>query len=371
MVTMAENRARLALHLCPGLGRKGFIELVQRAGSAEAVIASGKTQWQAWGLTSQVQQGLQNLLWQQVDVQLEWQMRQPDQHHLLWWDMADYPKQLAHIDDFPPLLWVRGSLAVLAEPQVAIVGSRNATTGGNKIAFDFAQGLATSGVAITSGLAGGIDAAAHAGALAAEDGQTIAVVGTGVDLVYPARNKLLAEAILNKGAIVSEFPLGSRANTWHFPQRNRIISGIALGVLVVEAADASGSLITARLALEQGKEVFAIPGSIHNPLSKGCHSLIKKGQAKLTETVQDVLTELAPQLHAYLQAESPRNDAAPVALSEAAAKLLAQIPYDPIHADNLIQQLQIHAADFASLLMELEISDSVEIYGGNKVARIR
>ena len=365
MINEQENRARLAVYLSKGIGRKAFLQLMSMAESALSVTGASGSQQRAWGLPSGWQAN-----WQKADQQLEWLARSPEQHRLLWWDEVDYPRQLQQIDDLPPVLWARGDTSLLVAPQIALVGSRNATTGGHKIAMEFAQGLAESGLCVTSGLAGGIDAAAHMGALAAHQGQTIAVVGTGVDLVYPARNKRLAESIVASGLMLSEFPLGSRAEHWHFPQRNRIISGLSLGVLVVEAAEASGSLITAGLALDQGREVFAIPGSIHNPLAKGCHALIKKGQAKLTETVQDILTELAPQLRRFVQS-SGQTESDFSALSPSAAALLKQIPYDPISADELLLNCQLSASEFASLLMELEISDSVENYGGNKIARIR
>ncbi len=365
MISEPENRARLAVYLSRGVGRKAFLQVMSVAGSAELVVTASRSQQISWGLPSDWQAN-----WSQADQQLEWVARSPQQHRLLWWDDVDYPPLLARIDDLPPVLWARGDGSLLSAPQVALVGSRNATSGGHKIAMEFAQGLAESGLCVTSGLAGGIDAAAHTGALAAHQGQTIAVVGTGVDLVYPARNRALAESIVASGLMLSEFPLGARAEHWHFPQRNRIISGLSLGVLVVEAAEASGSLITAGLALEQGREVFAIPGSIHNPLAKGCHALIKKGQAKLTETVQDMLSELAPQLRRYVQPASP-SDTDFAHLSPTALALLKQIPYDPISADELMVNCQLSASEFASLLMELEISDSVENYGGNKIARIR
>ena len=365
MINEAENRARLAVYLSQGIGRKAFLQLMSVAESAQTLVSASGSQQRAWGLPSGWQAN-----WSQADQQLAWLARAPEQHRLLWWDDGLYPRQLLQIDDYPPVLWARGEASLLSAPQMALVGSRNATTGGHKIALDFAQGFAESGLCVTSGLAGGIDAAAHMGALAAHMGQTIAVVGTGVDLVYPARNKALAESIVASGLMLSEFPLGARAEHWHFPQRNRIISGLSLGVLVVEAAEASGSLITARLALDQGREVFAIPGSIHNPLAKGCHALIKKGQAKLTETVQDVLSELAPQLRRFVQS-SQTAEADFSGLSPTAVALLKQIPYDPISADELMVNCQLSASEFASLLMELEISDSVENYGGNKIARIR
>lgn len=369
MLTETEIRARLALYLGRALGRKGFVQLLSLAGSAEAILAASAVQRQQWGIAHDLAKDWQ-ADWEQADRQLEWIARKPTQHRLLWWDESDYPQTLRQIDDYPPLLWCRGDISQLTMPQLAMVGSRHATAGGLKTAQAFAHELSESGLCVVSGLAGGIDAAAHAGALSARQGSTLAVVGTGVDLVYPARNKPLAEKIVAQGLMISEFPLGTRASAWHFPQRNRIISGVSLGVLVVEAAEASGSLITARLALEQGREVFAIPGSIHNPLVKGCHALIKQGQAKLVETVHDILSELAPQLRRF--AHAPTTDTSmDQTLSVAAQALLMRIPFDPIDADTLLIDGQLSAAEFAALLMELEISDSVEIYGGNKIVRVR
>ena len=231
-------------------------------------------------------------------------------HALLTLDDPAYPPALLTMHDPPPLLYVRGALHWLHAPSLAIVGSRNATAQGVDDAERFARELAASGLAIVSGLALGIDAAAHSGALAA-GGCTVAVVGTGADLVYPAQHAALAREIIERGAIVSEWPLGTPAKPAHFPQRNRLIAGLSQGVLVVEAAQRSGSLITARLANEMGREVFAIPGSIHAPLSRGCHQLIKEG-AKLTESAQDVLDELCPALgrpSIAPQARQPRSEA--------------------------------------------------------------
>jgi DNA processing protein len=370
MIPVNEQRARLAILVGYALGRSLFAQLMQQTGSAQVILSAGREQWRAWGLNEKQQTALSDPSWQEADKQLTWQEKNPSTQHIIFWDSPTYPTRLSAIPDAPPVLWVRGDIKALNEPQIAIVGSRNASASGNKIAFEFAQEFAQSGMMVTSGLAGGIDAAAHAGALAAKDGQSIGVLGTGVDVMYPARNKPLAEQMLTRGAIVSEFPLGARAEAWHFPQRNRIISGLSLGILVVEAAENSGSLITARLALEQGREVFAIPGSIHNPLAKGCHQLIKRGQAKLSETVADVLSELSGQLRPFLT-EKTATSPPPDDLSDAAKMLLMQIPFEPMLGDDLIVKAKISAAECASLLLELEMSDSVEIYGGNKIARIR
>lgn len=211
-------------------------------------------------------------------------------HHLVTFLDPDYPQLLKEIPDPPLALFVIGDRCLLMSPQLAIVGSRNPSNLGRETAQQFAHYLANVGLTITSGLALGIDAAAHHGALAAK-GKTIAVCGTGLDTVYPAKHRDLAEHISQTGAIVSEFPLGTKPHPYNFPQRNRIISGLSVGTLVVEAAVRSGSLITAHAALEQGREVFAIPGSIHNPLAKGCHQLIRQG-AKLVETAHDILEDL-------------------------------------------------------------------------------
>jgi DNA processing protein len=370
MISVNEQRARLAILVSYALGRTLFAQLIQQTGSAQVILTAGREQWRAWGLNDKQQSALANPAYQAADKQLDWQAKSPMGHHLIFWDSPEYPARLSAIPDAPPVLWIRGDIAALRTPQIAIVGSRNASASGTKTAFDFAQAFAAAGMTVTSGLAGGIDAAAHAGALADATGQTIGILGTGVDVMYPARNKPLAEQMLSRGAIVSEFPLGSKAEAWHFPQRNRIISGLSVGILVVEAAENSGSLITARLALEQGRDVFAIPGSIHNPLAKGCHQLIKQGQAKLTETVADVLSELSGQLRPFL-AQKTTSTAEYDALSDAAKTLLQQIPYEPILLDDLINLAQISTADCSSRLLELELSDSVEIRGGGKIARIR
>lgn len=382
---MQENelRARLAVVAMPGIGRATFRALLAQAGSMQGVLAAGQGAWRGWGLTPEQQQALSSPDWALADRQLAWQQA-GEHHYVLTLGDAAFPTQLVDLPDAPVLLWVRGNLSCLGAPQVAVVGSRNATSGGLRIARDFAHDLAAAGLCVTSGLASGIDAAAHEGALSAAAASTLAVVGTGVDLVYPARNKALAEQMLAQGgAIVSEFALGTRAEPWHFPARNRIISGLSLGTLVVEAAEGSGSLITAQQALEQGREVFAIPGSIHNPLVKGCHALIRRGQAKLTETVADVLAELAPQLRSFVQMASAQEVAAvaspeeaglvgePAGVSQAALALWHQLPYDPVLADVVMQHSGLDAGSFAALLLELEMSDSVILYSGNRIARQR
>ena len=221
---------------------------------------------------------------------LQW--LEKDENHLLTLGDPHYPSVLLEIPDPPPILYAKGNLKCLDMPAISVVGSRNATVQGRKNAEEFANVLATEGFCIISGLALGIDAAAHLGALKSGQGKTIAVVGTGLDIVYPAKHLKLAHQIVAQGLIISEFPIGTPYKPENFPRRNRIISGLSLGCLVVEANIQSGSLMTARFAIEQGREVFAIPGSIHSPLSKGCHTLIKQG-AKLVDCIQDITNELA------------------------------------------------------------------------------
>ncbi|KEA62475.1 Rossmann fold nucleotide-binding protein Smf possibly involved in DNA uptake [Marinobacterium lacunae] len=279
---------------------------------------------------------------------------------LLTIDSPQYPDLLKQIHDPPILLWIHGDPDVLALPQLAVVGSRHASAGGVDHAYRFALDLAAGGLAITSGLARGIDAAAHKGALDAGR-PTLAVLGTGLDRCYPAAHRALAEAIVQGGgALVTEYPPGTAPVAHNFPRRNRIISGMSIGTLVVEAAPRSGSLITAREALEQGREVFALPGSIHNPLSKGCHSLIKQG-AKLAESSDDILSELGALLGCLaLPVSNPDDDRRPNDLQD---PLLEQIPFDPIAFDLLADRVDLPAAKLQQELMRLELEGYLELRG--------
>ncbi len=282
-----------------------------------------------------------------------------------------YPAQLAAIPGSPAALFIEGDPAQLSRPQVAIVGSRAATSAGRENAFEFAARLAAHGFAITSGLATGIDAAAHEGALAA-GGVTIAVCGTGLDRIYPAENRELAGRIAATGALVSEFPTGTPPHAHHFPRRNRLMSGLARGVLVVEAAARSGSLITARLAGEQGREVMAIPGSIHNPLARGCHRLIKDGAA-LVETVDDVLAALG--LFGAAGAANPAAETRNVAenpdgeLDSDAEMLLNALGFEPADLDRLVERTGLAAQSVISTLQLLELEGRVESQAGGRYSR--
>jgi len=279
-----------------------------------------------------------------------------------------YPRPLLQIADPPLLLYVKGDLEVLGRPALAIVGSRSATAQGITNAESFAQTLSDAGLAIVSGLALGIDAAAHRGGLAGR-ARSIAVVGTGLDIVYPARNRALAHELAENGALISEFPLGTPVRQGNFPRRNRLISGLSLGCLVVEAAVGSGSLITARSALEQGREVFAIPGSIHSPLARGCHALIKQG-AKLVESAQDVLEELRLPAGAATGGAPPPAPADGIA-SRLPAEFLAALGFDPFDPDTLAERAGMTAAQVAALMTQLEIEGVLAALPGGRFQRIR
>ena len=291
---------------------------------------------------------------------------QQESHHLVRRGDDAYPELLEGINAPPAQLYIIGDPEVLHLPALAIVGSRNPTAGGAQNAFDFARHLGASGFCIVSGLAQGIDAAAHRGALAAA-APTVAYLGHGIDRVYPAVNHELAREIARQGALVSEFPLGTAPNRTLFPQRNRLISGSSLGTLVVEAARRSGSLITARLAAEQGREVFAIPGSIHNPLSRGCHQLIRQG-AKLVEAADDIVSELAPLVGHLLQAlEAPAKEQPSGANPDNEYRVLLEaLGHDPVGSDELARRSGLTIDQVSSMLLILELEGKIEKLSGGR-----
>lgn len=303
-----------------------------------------------------------------LDASLDWLSRPACS--LLTWDDADYPGLLRQVQDAPLALFLRGDRDVLDLPHFAIVGSRNPTGQGAENARAFARELARAGLVICSGLATGIDAAAHAGALAG-GAPTTAVLGCGPEQIYPRANAALAEAIAADGLLVTEFAPGMAPKPENFPRRNRIISGLSLGVLVVEATRRSGSLITARLAGEQGREVFAIPGSIHNPMARGCHQLIRQG-AVLVETAADIYTEIAPR--AGLAPASPEAaEGAGEAVEEADgdyARLLDALGHDPANVDELAVRAGLTAAEVSSMMLILELNGTVESLPGGRYARM-
>ena len=301
-----------------------------------------------------------------VGAALEWLTE--DNHHLVAWGQDTYPEMLTQIPGPPLALFVNGNVDALQLPAIAVIGSRNPTQGGRRNAHEFSKHLATQGFAIVSGLAQGIDTAAHEGALDA-GGKTIAVLGTGIDRVYPAANRRLAHAVAENGALVSEYPLGAPPERWHFPERNRLISGLSLGTLVVEAARRSGSLITARLAAEQGREVFVLPGSIHNALARGCHELIRQG-AKLVETAGDILSELRP-LAGHMQeitAESATKESVTPEADDDYSELRRLLSHDPISIDDLEKKSGLTIDQLSSMLLILELHGEVESLSGGRYA---
>lgn len=316
------------------------------------------------GFSEKLVDALQTPPWQRVEEDLHW-LDQVDNFAFTLEDAA-YPDQLKEIADPPPVLFVKGRPDLLQQPQLAIVGSRNPSGVGAKIATEFAHAMAAAGFVITSGMALGIDAASHQGALNA-GGLTIAVAGTGLDRVYPARHKQLATDIVAHGALVSEFPPGTTAKAGHFPRRNRIISGLCQGLLVVEAAQQSGSLITARMALEQNREVFAIPGSIYNPLARGCNALIREG-AKLVETVEDIFEELGQYNQSYKAIDAQINA---TVLDLEQQNLLKLIPYSPITVDNLVQESGYAVEVVSSMLLFLELQGYIAAAAGGSYYRIQ
>ncbi len=354
----AARTAWLRLTLIPGIGGQTQRKLLTAFGLPEAVFAAGRAAAQAV-IGAKADQLFDFDCAEAVDRTLAW-LAQPG-HHLLTLGDPGYPARLLEIADPPTVLYVRGNPDLLRQPALAIVGSRNATPQGMQNAEQFARHLAGQGLSIVSGLALGIDTAAHRGALAA-DGTTIAVIGTGADRLYPARNRELALAIADKGAIVSEFPLGSGVQAANFPRRNRIIAGLSCGVLVVEAAVESGSLITARLAGEQGRDVFAVPGSIHSPLARGCHQLIRQG-AKLVETAADILDEIGmPSAVDRDQASNPAD--------EATSPLLAWLGHDPCPLDALVERSGMAAESLLSELLQLELAGQITALPGNRYQRL-
>lgn len=371
-----ELRGWLTLLRAPGVGGAAVRALLQHAGSARAACADIRKLRSRAALAPPALDWIEQPDGARLDADVRW-LAEPA-HRLLRFDDADFPPQFDGIAQPPAALFVAGDAAALLAPQVAIVGARSASAQGLATARDFARTLARAGLVVTSGLAEGIDGAAHAGALEAT-GRTIAVVGTGPDVVYPRKHRDLASKITEHGAIVSEFPPGAEARPDHFPRRNRLIAGLALGTLVIEAGLQSGSLITARLAAEAGREVFALPGSIHNPLAKGCHRLIRDG-ARLVETAGEVVEALAPgarALGADLHARLAAGGADAVASSPAGrahdpdyAELLAAFGDAPAAPDELVERTGLAPAAVSSMLLLLELEGVVAPAGNGRWERL-
>lgn len=369
----------LRLAFAHGVGSRAAHKLLTELGDAAAIFSASigpltgiVGDKSARVLTTPPDEALQAKL----DEALAWLDASAD-HHLLTWAHSAFPKALLESGDAPIVLYAKGRIELLDKPAIAMVGSRSCSQGGADTAEAFAQAFAERGVCVVSGMAEGIDAASHVGALRAtnaEAGSTIAVIGTGIDRVYPAKNKVLAHSIAERGLIVSEYPLGTPPASENFPRRNRIISGLSLGVLVVEASMRSGSLITARLAGDQSREVFAIPGSIHSTFHKGCHHLIKQG-AKLVETAQDVLEELridaqlAPAPEAALPGARPARKPKSAAKSTPSDGLIAHIEHTPIDVDTLVSRSGLPVDQVVTELTMLELSGTIEQLAGGRWQR--
>lgn len=343
----------------PGVGSKTFLKTLDYF-QPEQLFKQSHNRLKALGLKDPSIDFIKNPDWRLIEQDLGWLEQQGNT--VLTINDALYPFRLKEIDSPPPLLFVKGNRKLLSQPQIAIVGSRNPSTSGTRTATEFAKSLSLCGFTITSGLALGIDAASHQGALNA-GGYTIAVAGTGLDRVYPARNKTLATNIANTGVLVSEFPPGTTAQANHFPRRNRIISGLCIGLLVVEAAKRSGALITARMAMETNREVFAIPGSIHHSLARGCNALIQEG-AKLVETYQDIFDELG----AYNQQPQPsKPEILQSTLDSEQQNLLNLVMFSPTSVDWLVQESGYSAEVISSMLLMFELQGSIATAPGGYI----
>jgi DNA processing protein len=361
--------AWVVLSRTPGINAAMLERALGITGTAAGLLRSSAASWAALGIGPA---GRATLAAAGALTPGEWRWLERPDHHLIPFTDTRYPRLLRAAGGCPLLLYVAGAAEHLSDPQLAIVGSRNPTGAGVDDAFAFAQHLALSGLTITSGLAEGIDAAAHRGALAAP-GTTVAVLGTGIDVIYPRMHTELSEQIQGRGALVSEFPLGTPGRAANFPQRNRIIAGLSLGTLVIEAARRSGSLITARLAGEAGRELFALPGSIHNPLARGSHQLIREG-AKLTENAADILSELNFSLPGGL---SPGPNSAPAAARKSKPMmdkgheiLLDALGFEPSDLDVLVRRTGLKPEEVSSMMLILELEGHVRSAHGGRYTRV-
>lgn len=352
-----------ALNLLPSLGPVRIKKLIQHFGSPELVWKATRRDFQAVEcITSNIRD---KILRERESVHLEgaWDKVLRQGCSFVTWDEQNYPSLLREIYDPPPLLYYSGDIGALNRYCLAIVGSRRYTVYGREVAYKFAAGLSNRNITVVSGMARGIDTWAHKGALSA-GGKTVAVLGCGLDICYPAENKRVKQEIESSGVVISEFPPGYRPLPQNFPRRNRIISGLSWGTLVVEAGEKSGALITADFALEQGREVFAIPGGIASPYSRGCHKLIKEG-AKLVEKVEDMLEELPLTIMAN-DVSLPQREQK---LSSKEKRLLEIIPYEPLALEDLAVLSKIPLASLNALLLELELKGAIKQLPGKYFTR--
>ncbi len=365
------TEALLKLILCGG-GTACRRALLDHCADPVAAVAAGARGWRAAGLSAEQARGISRPDGALLARAREW-LAAPG-HHLIGWHDPDYPPLLRRISSPPLALFVDGEPSRLWHPAVAVVGSRSATAGGCEHAHAFSRALASAGIAVVSGMAAGIDTAAHQAALAVEGGITVAVVGTGPDIAYPRHNAALRDRIAASGAVVSEHVPGTEARPSHFPSRNRILAGLALGLLVVEAGERSGALITARQAADSGRDVFAIPGSIRNPMARGCHRLIREGAA-LVESAAEVLAGIAPAAGnlAISLLENNGNPSAgtlpalhaPVPdLPPEHQQLWEALGHDPIPMDSLLERTGLTAAELSSMLLSMELDGRVAVEHG-------
>ncbi len=359
-------RNRLKLVRC-NIPTANLFALLDKFSSAGAICNASRSQLQGRQLNEDQINRIQQIDTADIERDLTW-LEKAD-HGILFYDEPGYPRQLLEISDPPYALFYIGDIEYLQQPQLAMVGSRSPTATGKQIAEDFARHLSDAGLTITSGLAHGIDAASHRGAIKGIAG-SVAVVANGLHTIYPKANTRLAEAISQHGCLITESPVGAAPHKGLFPRRNRIISGLSIGTLVTEAALNSGSLITTRHAMEQGREVFAIPGSIHNPLTKGCHKLIKSG-AKLVETASDVLEELFPLVNSdsirhtsAAESEQTILDKSENELDSSYQTLLKHMEFEPAGIDELVERSNLDASEIASMLLILELQGQVVSQNG-------
>ena len=359
-----EIEAWLTVSQAPRIGVIKFYNLINQIGEPEDIIKAGKDELRKAGLDEKTIRFLRNPPPDKIKPNLHW-MAKPN-HIIRTFNCQQYPEGIKELKDPPPLLYIKGNEDLLKEPQIAVVGSRQPTSGGQANAKGFARDLAKAGLLINSGMALGIDTIAHEAALVSGS-TTVAVIATGPDKIYPAKNKHLAERIAEQGVLVSEFPIGTTLVRANFPRRNRLISGLSLGVVVIEASMQSGALITARLAAEQGKDVFAVPGSIHNPKAQGCHHLIQQG-AKLVQKTGEILIELQPQLEQHLQEkeqskiskddhDKPRHSQEN--LSDTNKDILEAMGYDPVDVDTLAMRCRLSVQTVSVALLTLELENYV------------
>ncbi len=386
MKTSEELKAWITLWRVPGVGSKTYQKLLASFADPSAVFGASQSSLLSAGISQKLAEKIKahNDLstTNTADTDIEW-LQSANNHSIITIHCNDYPALLKRIDNPPPILFIKGNSNILNDPQLAIIGSRNPTKSGTDNAVSFAKHLGKTGLCITSGLALGIDGSAHQGALQA-NAPTIAVIATGIDRVYPAVHRDLAHKIVENGAIVSEFPIGTQPKAENFPRRNRIISGLSHGTLVVEAALQSGSLITARLAMEQNREVFAIPSSIHNPLAKGCHQLIRQG-AKLVETADDILEEMASVIDLNDLDTLPYkgdNQDQPTQIISTAEKedeeknnaeyqiVLDKMGFDPTPIDQLVIDTGYSPEALSAMLLMLELQNKISSNGGGTYTRL-